>query len=128
MRGWARAPWWGCWLAVLAHPKPTTATTHRAAGSPAPPPGALARPGDDDGVVALGGLVVAADRTAQRLLLALRVLVGEHLLLGAARAAPLLAADAFAGTTATLTFAAGDVGDSIFDTVILVDNVKLLVE
>jgi hypothetical protein len=35
---------------------------------------------------------------------------------------------AFAGTTATLTFAAGDVGDSIFDTVILVDNVKLLVE
>jgi hypothetical protein len=35
---------------------------------------------------------------------------------------------ALAGTTATLTFAAGDVGDSIFDTVILVDNVKLLVE
>jgi hypothetical protein len=33
-----------------------------------------------------------------------------------------------AGTTATLTFAAGDVGDSIFDTVILVDNVRLKVE
>jgi len=35
---------------------------------------------------------------------------------------------AFAGTTATLTFAAGDVGDSIFDTVILVDNARIVVE
>ena len=35
---------------------------------------------------------------------------------------------ALAGTTATLTFAAGDVGDSIYDTVILVDNVNLVVE
>src|SRR6185503_14959316 len=37
----------GCRLAVLAHPSPTAAATHRAAGSPAPPPGALAHPGDD---------------------------------------------------------------------------------
>jgi hypothetical protein len=35
---------------------------------------------------------------------------------------------AFAGTTDTLTFAAGDVGDSIFDTVILVDNARIVVE
>ena len=35
---------------------------------------------------------------------------------------------ALAGTTATLTFAAGDVGDSIFDTVILVDNARIVVE
>lgn len=33
-----------------------------------------------------------------------------------------------AGTTDVLTFAAGDVGDSIFDTVILVDNARLVVE
>src|SRR6185503_19702876 len=38
---------WGCWLAVLAHPSPATTATHRAAGSPAPPPRALAHPGDD---------------------------------------------------------------------------------
>jgi hypothetical protein len=37
---------WGCWLAVLAHPRTATTSTHRAAGSPAPPPGALAHPGD----------------------------------------------------------------------------------
>jgi hypothetical protein len=35
---------------------------------------------------------------------------------------------ALAGTTATLTFAAGDVGDSIFDTVILVDNARIVTE
>jgi hypothetical protein len=35
---------------------------------------------------------------------------------------------ALAGTTDTLTFAAGDVGDSVYDTVILVDNVRLVVE
>jgi hypothetical protein len=35
---------------------------------------------------------------------------------------------AFAGTTATLTFAAGDVGDSIFDTVILVDDARIVIE
>ena len=34
----------------------------------------------------------------------------------------------FAGATDTLTFAAGDVGDSIYDTVILVDNVRLIVQ
>jgi hypothetical protein len=34
----------------------------------------------------------------------------------------------FAGTTDTLRFAAGDVGDSIYDTVILVDNVRLVVQ
>jgi hypothetical protein len=33
-----------------------------------------------------------------------------------------------AGTTDVLTFAAGDVGDSIYDTVILVDNMRLVVE
>jgi hypothetical protein len=35
---------------------------------------------------------------------------------------------ALAGTTATLVFAAGDVGDSIFDTVILVDDVRVGVQ
>jgi hypothetical protein len=35
---------------------------------------------------------------------------------------------ALAGTTDVLTFAAGDVGDSIFDTVILVDNARIVVE
>ena len=35
---------------------------------------------------------------------------------------------AFAGSTATLTFAAGDVGDSIYDTAILVDNARIVVE
>jgi hypothetical protein len=35
---------------------------------------------------------------------------------------------ALAGTTGVLTFAAGDVGDSVFDTVILVDNARLVVE
>jgi hypothetical protein len=35
---------------------------------------------------------------------------------------------ALAGTTDVLTFAAGDVGDSIYDTVILVDNMRLVVE
>lgn len=34
----------------------------------------------------------------------------------------------YAGTTATLTFAAGDVGDSAFDTVILVDGVTIKAE
>ena len=35
---------------------------------------------------------------------------------------------ALAGTTDVLTFAAGDVGDSIYDTVILVDNARVVVE
>src|SRR5262249_49879660 len=35
---------------------------------------------------------------------------------------------ALAGTTDVLTFAAGDVGDSIYDTVILVDRMRLVVE
>jgi len=35
---------------------------------------------------------------------------------------------ALAGTTATLTFAAGDVGDSIYDTAILVDNARIITE
>jgi hypothetical protein len=35
---------------------------------------------------------------------------------------------ALAGTTGTLTFAAGDVGDSIYDTVILVDNARIVTE
>jgi hypothetical protein len=35
---------------------------------------------------------------------------------------------ALAGTTNVLKFAAGDVGDSIFDTVILVDNVRVVAE
>jgi hypothetical protein len=35
---------------------------------------------------------------------------------------------AFAGSTATLTFAAGDVGDSVLDTVILVDDARIVVE
>jgi len=35
---------------------------------------------------------------------------------------------ALAGTTATLAFAAGDVGDSIYDTVILVDNARIVTE